>query len=169
ALAVAVDEGRDFLVLRIEVQIVIFGDGAGIALGRGMGGDILDQLTSDIDTPAIAQRFQIFLPSSHRSAPFMDIVQLTLERRSVPVVFAAANEAFANLQHVNAAKRDCLIARSDRPELAFEGRSEEITHGGNAVLADRLMLWCPACVGKPAKETRKTGGDLVWPALRLAL
>src|SRR6185369_6693224 len=65
ALAVLVDEGRNFLVLRIEVEIVISGDGMGIALGRRVSRDVLDQFASDIDFPAVAERLQVFLPTSH--------------------------------------------------------------------------------------------------------
>ena len=53
-IPVYVDERSNVLIARIEMQIVVFGNGVRVAPRRRMGRDIFDQLAADIDPAAIA-------------------------------------------------------------------------------------------------------------------
>src|SRR5262249_35744354 len=55
AHAVVIDERQDILVLRSVVQVVVLGNGCGVPAGLGVGGDIADQLATNVDPSSITK------------------------------------------------------------------------------------------------------------------
>ena len=63
--AVFVDVGQVFLVLGIEMQVVEFGDLAGVSAGFRMARYVLDEFTAAHHPPAVAQGLEILFTGSH--------------------------------------------------------------------------------------------------------